>query len=196
MVIDIIFAIVAGYGFYIGFSRGIIKTVFTVISVIFGLIAAFRFGPFTTELLESTFNSDNPLMFLAGFLLAFVLTMIVIRMLARGIEGILENANINIINQAAGGILTAGAMVLLYSVMLWFGDKSHMINEEAKDESMTYTYIQHFPEQVWKVGKQLRPTFENFWDHSIDFMDELEDMSLERSESDTKIFDIEDDEGN
>ena len=193
MVIDVIFAIVAGYGFYIGFSRGIIKTVFTVISVIFGVIAAFRFGPFMTEVLESTFNSDNPLMFLAGFLLAFVLTMVLIRMFSSAIENVLESANINIINQAAGGILTAGTMVLIYSVMLWFGDKSHLINNEAKRESMTYDYIEHFPEQVWAVGKQLKPTFENFWDHSIDFMDELEEMSLQRSE-DSEIFDIEEDE--
>lgn len=193
MVIDVIFAIVAGYGFYIGFSRGIIKTVFTVISVIFGVIAAFRFGPFMTEVLESTFNSDNPLMFLAGFLLAFVLTMVLIRMFSSAIENVLESANINIVNQAAGGILTAGTMVLIYSVMLWFGDKSHLINNEAKRESMTYDYIEHFPEQVWAVGKQLKPTFENFWDHSIDFMDELEEMSLQRSE-DSEIFDIEEEE--
>ena len=190
MVIDIIFAIIAGYGFYLGFSRGIIQTVFNIISVIFGLMAAFRFGPYTTNILESTFNSDNPMMFIAGFLLAFVLTMMVIRMLARGIEGVLETTNINFINQAAGGILTAGGMILVYSTLLWFADASHMLNEDAKKQSMTYDYIDEFPTTVWAMGKQLRPTFEDFWDHSIDFMDKLEDMSLERSESKPIIRDI------
>jgi hypothetical protein len=55
---------------------------------------------------------------------------------------------------------------------------------------MTYDYIDEFPTTVWAMGKQLRPTFEDFWDHSIDFMDKLEDMSLERSESKPIIRDL------
>ena len=159
-------------------------------------MAAFRFGPYATEVLESTFNSDNPMMFIAGFLLSFVLTMMLIRMFARGIEGFMETTNINIINQAAGGVITAGGMILVYSTLLWFADASHMLDEGAKRQSMTYDYIDEFPTQVWAMGKQLKPTFENFWDHSIDFMDKLEDMSLERSESKPRIIDYDDEETN
>ena len=194
MVIDIIFAIVAGYGFYLGFSRGIIQTLFGILSILFGLLAAFRFGPFATNVLESTFNSNNPMMFIAGFLLAFVLTMVLIRMFARGIEGVLETTNINILNQAAGGILTAGGLILVYSTLLWFANASHILNEDAKKQSITYQYIDEFPTKVWALGKQLKPTFEDFWDHSIEFMDKLEDMSLERSESKTKIIDYDDED--
>ena len=193
MVIDIVLLIFAGYGFYLGFSRGIIKTVFTVLSYVFGLMAAFKFTPPMTKFLENTID-DNPLMFVAGFLLSFVLTIILIRMLARGIEGLLETANINFINQAAGGVLLAVVMILVYSMVLWFGDRSHILDESTKEESMTYSYLETFPEQVWHVGKILRPTFEEFWDASVDFMDRLE-QNADRSEPNTRIFDIEDDEG-
>ena len=47
---------------------------------------------------------------------------------------------------------------------------------------------------VWSLGERIKPTFEEFWDHSIDFMDKLEDMSVERSESDPSIYDLPDDE--
>ncbi|MCP3932959.1 MAG: CvpA family protein [Bacteroidetes bacterium] len=196
MVIDIIFAIAAGYGFFIGYTKGIIKTVFTILAFGFGLMAAFKFAPAMTNFLETAFNSDNPLMFIAGFLLTFVLTMVFIRLIARGLEGILKTANINIINQIAGGVLLSGMMILLYSVLLWFGDKSHLVNDKTKEDSFTYEYIKDFPTQVWAAAETLKPTFEEFWDHSVDFMDKLEKMSkegVERSESDAKVYDIEED---
>jgi uncharacterized membrane protein required for colicin V production len=192
MVIDIIFMIFAGYGFYLGFSKGIIKTLFTVLSFVFGIIAAFKFAPAATNFLETAFNNENPLMFLAGFLMAFVITMIVIRTLAKGIEGVLKTANINIINQIAGGILLAGLMILLYSMLLWFGDQATLIDNEAKDQSFTYDYIEHFPGKVWTTLEYLQPTFKEFWEESVDFMDRLQEKSMEQTEGEVNIFDFDD----
>ena len=194
MIIDIIFAILAGYGFYLGFSKGIIQTVFTVLSVTFGLMAGFRFGPQMTKFLETVFNDANPLWFIAGFLLSFVLTMVLIRLFASGVEGLLQSANINIINKVAGGILLAGLMILMYSMILWFAESAHLIDEATEAQSLTYDYLEEFPTTVWTLGERIKPTFEEFWDHSIDFMDKLEDMSVERSESDPSIYDLPDDE--
>ena len=194
MIIDIIFAILAGYGFYLGFSRGIIQTVFTILSVTFGLMAGFRFGPQMTKFLETVFNDNNALWFIAGFLLSFVLTMVFIRLLARGVEGILQSANINIINKVAGGILLAGIMILIYSMLLWFGEKSHLVDDTTKAQSLTYDYLEEFPTTVWALGERIKPTFVEFWDHSIDFMDKLENMSVERSESDPTIYDLPEDD--
>ena len=178
MIIDIIFFIVAGYGFYLGFSRGIIKTIFTSLSYFIGLIAAFKFSPSATKLLESFF-SPHPLMFVAGFLLSFFLTMVLIRMLARGLEGVLESVNINIINQIAGGTLLAGVLVLIYSTILWFATASNLISQSARQESRTYVYLEKYPEQAWKFGALLWPTIVDFWDYSVNVMDDLQQLSQE-----------------
>ena len=178
MIIDIIFLIVAGYGFYLGFSRGIIQTIFTVLSYFIGLIAAFKFSPSATRLLESFF-SPHPLMFVAGFLLSFVLTMVLIRMLAKGLEGILVTVNINIINQVAGGALLAAVLVLIYSTILWFATASNLISPAARAESRTYTYLEKYPEQAWNLGAMLWPTVVDFWDYSINVMDDLQQLSQE-----------------
>lgn len=193
MVIDIIFAAAAIWGFYLGFSRGIIKTIFTILSVVFGLMIAFRFGPDITVLLERTV-SDNALMFIAGFLLTFVLTMVGIRLFANFLEGALESANINFINQIIGGFFMAGLIVLVYSMLLWFGDRSRLIEDATKAESISYAYLEQYPEQVWKWSGKARPVIEDFWDHSLEFMDRLDKAKVEREESDPYIYDIPDDE--
>lgn len=194
MVIDIIFLIVAGYGFLIGFTRGIIKTIFTILSFLFGIIAAFKFAPAATNFLETAFTSTNPMMFLAGFLLAFFFTMLLIRLISRGFEGLLRTANINVINQFLGGMLMATIMVFLYSLLLWFSDKARLIDESSKENSFTYAYIDGFPQTVWGVIDYVSPSVKRFWDESIDFMDRLEEMSVDRTEGDPNIFDIEEED--
>lgn len=189
MVVDIIFVIVLLLGFYTGFSRGIIQTVFTVISLIFGLMAAFKFAPATTQFLETTFNNDNPLMFIAGFLLSFAVVMIFIRMIARFLEGLLQTANINFINQIAGGILLGGISILLFSVLLWFGDQARMIDPQTKTDSYSYPYLKEYPAHLKDLTVRLKPVFYNFWEHSMDMMDKLEQISIEQTEN-TEVQDL------
>lgn len=189
MAIDIMFGIMVLIGFYIGFSRGIIRTVFVVLSLVFGLMAGFKFaGPMTTFLKQST-GQESPLMFAAGFLLSFAIVMILIRMIAKGLEGILQTARINIINQIMGGMLTSFVMILLYSFLLWFAEQSHMIAPETKRASVTYVYVKEFPGQAQQVFVRIKPLIKDFWDQSMDMMDQLEEMGVEKTTNE-EVYDI------
>lgn len=195
MIIDVLFLITAGYGFYMGFSRGIIKTVFTILSVMIGIIAAAKFGPSMTDFLESMTDSRSPLMFVAGFLLTFVVTMVLIRLIANFMEKALESANINIINQAAGGIVMASIFTALYSTLVLFGDRSHIVENDTKDQSFTYPYLVEFPGKISVAVKKVWPVFTDFWDHSVDFMDRLEKFDVEKTESE-QVYDVDDNDNN
>jgi len=194
MVIDILCVVFALYGFYLGFSKGIIETFFSIVSILFGVMAAFKFGPKVTEVLQTTFSNPSPLMFLAGIVITFTLTMVLIRMFAKGLEGILKTANINIINQIFGGALLSGLMILVCSVGVWFADKSSIIDHSTKQESLTYEFLEPFPGIVWNFGNQLKPVFKEFWAHSLDVFDRIEDMSVERTESNPSVYDIPDED--
>ena len=192
MVLDAFFFIIAGWGFFVGFSRGIIKTIFTLLSVIFGIIAAMKFGPATTRFLETAFDGDDKWLFFAGTLLSFVATMVLIRMTANGLENLLESANINIINKFAGGLLFAALLTLMYSITLWVGKQAHVVTEKTTADSMTYAYLEQFPGKMRQVYDYISPSFKEFWDEAIDAMDSLQE-TVERTESDPAIYDIPDD---
>jgi membrane protein required for colicin V production len=192
MIIDILFLLVAGWGFYQGYSRGIIKTVFTAFSIVFGLMIAFKFTPAAIRFLETAFHSDSALNFIGGFLLVFILTMIIIRMAAQFIEKMLQTANINFINQAAGGILLAALHTLVYSLLIWFGDQSHIITAENSKGSMTYEQLRAFPSKMKGVYEYIKPGFQDFWHESVRFIDRMEDKSLKETEQQPTIFDIPD----
>ncbi|HKK75284.1 MAG TPA: CvpA family protein [Saprospiraceae bacterium] len=193
MWIDIVLLVVAGLGFMVGFSRGIIKTIFVILSYGLGIVAAIRFTPSMTNLLKQVTGEQSALMFIAGMILSFTITMLVIRLFARGIEGMLQTANINIINQAAGGALTASVAILVYAVLLNFIIASSPQGErEITEGSSTYTYIKEYPELVWQVAKELKEPAQKFWDYAIDMMDQVEDIT-ERADSENYFYDIEED---
>lgn len=193
MVIDVIFLIVAAWGFYIGFSRGIIQTVFTLASIVFGIIAAFRFAHAAEDFLRTAISDESPLLYPAGWLLVFVLTMIIIRLIANALEGLLESANINIINKFAGGVLFGSLLILMYSMILWFGNKSHVLTVSSTQQSFTYPYLREFPGQMRTVYDALAPGFRDSWDRAMEAMDRLdEDINVHRNESEPAIYDIPD----
>ena len=192
MALDIITLLVVILGFYMGFSKGIVRTIFTVLSFALGIVAAFKLATPMTNFLADLTGSTSPLLFIAGALLSFVAIWLFLRLIARTIEGFLETANLNFINQILGGLLMTVLMMHLYSFILVFFDKSGVITNEIRQESKTYAYVQKFPETAKVVYSYIEPTVRDFWDETVAFMDQVEDMNVERDDSDPNIFDIED----
>ncbi|MGK0365301.1 MAG: putative membrane protein required for colicin V production [Saprospiraceae bacterium] len=189
MVIDVILIIFAIYGFWVGFSRGIIGTVFTILSYAFGVLAAMKLSPSITRLLEEQFGA-NPLWFIPGFLLTFIGTMMLLRFIGRSLEGILKSININIVNQVMGGTLSAAFMILIFSVLMSFAEASKMVDNNTIQTSMSYPYVKEFPKQIKVVYEKAKPVFLTFWDESTEFMDRVEEMT-EKTDGNPDIFDIE-----
>ena len=61
MYIDILCLAATAYGFFLGFKEGIVNTVFRTLSIFIAIMAAFKFSPYMTEMLEKGFEFDNPL---------------------------------------------------------------------------------------------------------------------------------------
>jgi membrane protein required for colicin V production len=164
MAIDLICGLIAAYSFWQGFNRGIVTTIFNLLAYVFGLVVALKVTPFTTELLEGLFKTDNPLMFIAGFLANIFVVVFVLRQAAKGIENVLNFAHLGTINKILGGALSAGIGVLIYSVIVWFGVKSHMLNDVLIADSRTYKpLLEPLPPRAKDMAYRLKPVAEEGW---------------------------------
>ncbi len=170
MIIDLLFLLVAGFGFFRGYNSGILRTVFWGLSILIGLFVAMRYSVPFSNALQRIFNVEHSFMFIAGFLLAFIISMFLIRMIARIIEKLLENLNINIINKLAGGVVFSTFTILIYSLILWFLVQANMISETKRSESFTYPFLETFPEQSRELIKKLEPVLRDFWQTSGEAM--------------------------
>ncbi|MTB49426.1 CvpA family protein [Lewinella sp. W8] len=190
MVIDIICLIFAAYGFWIGYSKGIIATVLTLVSYVFGVLAAMKFGPIMGDQLVGWFPAIGASgSFLLGVILVFFLTLVLFKIVAKGLTSFLETVNINFINQILGGILSGLFFVFIFSGLVYFGDQTRIITDEHKAKSITYPLLEKMPDFVIDRGKSLYPVFRDFYDKAVDAMDRLRD-NVDQGESDS-IFDLE-----
>lgn len=192
MSIDVIVLAVFVYGFWQGYTRGIISTVFNIFAYIFGAMLAFKMAPTTANVLERLFHSENPSLYLAGIVLNLVVVMIIMRQAAKGLEGIFEAVYLGMLNKIAGGFLTAGTLILAYSVILWFLVKVQFLGPSSVAESRTYPYLETMPGKAKNIAVRFKPLFQDFWGTSVNWMDRLEQYGIKQTETKPKVYEIPD----
>lgn len=166
MWIDITFLTIAGFAFYKGYHAGIIKMVFTIVSILIGLLIAMRFAAEVTGGLQRVFNTQHPLLFLVGFLVTFLLVMWLVRWLARKLEDFLETIKLNFINELQGGILYAILATIILASALGLINRAGLISTESREKSMTWPLLEIVPGQAQVVYTKLKPVFNKFWNDS------------------------------
>ncbi len=200
MIIDILFVGILVYGFYTGYANGIIKTIFTVISIAFGFLIMVNFSEKMTEFLISITNYKNGIMPFIGMAVTFLITMIILRLIGRQIENIFRDANINIINQIIGGAVMAVLFTVVFSVILVFLERARLLSDQV-ESSKSYPILQEVPDKANVVWVKIWPQVEDFWFYITDAIDGLNNNSIEENihiddngGEDFKIRDIGDDE--
>jgi uncharacterized membrane protein required for colicin V production len=193
MSIDIVFIAVFGYGFWQGYSRGIIGTLFNAAAYIFGVVLAFKTAPVTVNIIERLFNSNNPTMVLAAFIVNLVFIMFIMRQAAKGMESAFEAAYLGVINQTLGGALMGGLAVTIYSVLLWFLVKVQFLETTTIEQSRTYPFLKELPGRARSVVVRLKPLAEEFWASSMDMMNRIEKYGVDKTEDKSRIIEVPDD---
>jgi membrane protein required for colicin V production len=193
MIIDVLCLGAAGYGFMMGFKEGIVNSIFRFLSMFIALMAAFKFSPYVTEVLEKAFEMYNPLMFIVGFIVVFFVVMWILRFVGELLTQGLEFAHINFANQLIGGFILAFIFVVLYSLLVWFADGANILSNQTKNESRTYVYLTPLPQKTFAFVGDVRPIFSKFFKETNRVMDEVQRARVERKESKTDIYDIQED---
>ncbi|MBK8079042.1 MAG: CvpA family protein [Saprospiraceae bacterium] len=177
MILDVFVAIVVSLGFYLGYSRGLIKTVFDSLSLIIGILAALKLSPIVINILQSFLKISPAMTFLLGVVITFIGVLALIRFFGKKIESALEAVNINFINKIAGGVLQSLFFAYLLSLAFWLLSTIKVLSPEVQKASMTYSLLEPLPEKGKKVFVSLRPVFQGFWDKTIEAMDNIKGKS-------------------
>jgi membrane protein required for colicin V production len=189
MPIDLVFLVVLFYGFWKGYNRGIISTVFSLGAYIFGFILAFKITPTTTNILEAMFHSTNPIMFLAAFAVNVLFILFIIRMAANSAETVFQAAALGIFNRFLGAMLVGAFSVLIYSILIWFLVKIQFLNEATVVESRSYPVLKEMPGRAKAIATRFTPFLKDVWGTTINWMDRLQSYGMEKTEGPSKIYD-------
>jgi len=175
MFLDIITCLLIAFGFYQGFTRGLIKTVFASFSLLIGIVAALKLSSIVITILQNTFSANPAILFVAGFVLTFIVVMALIRFVGTRIEKLMENLKVGGVNKLLGGALLGMFYAVLISYGVFLMDKVSLISEEVKTASFTYPYLEPLPQATQGIGEAVRPLFTDFWDKLMVTMDTVKE---------------------
>lgn len=175
MIIDLFLIIVMAYGFYVGYNQGIIKTVFTILGASFGILASLRFTPAVTRFYHDIFNQNNPLWIVVAFATTFIISLLLLKLMGKGIESVMEKVHLNFVNQVIGGSVLALIAAFFYSLIIWFVVESVLTpDSEAVKSSKTYPFLKNYPGKIWKGVIQLEPLVGEFREFSEEIFNKVE----------------------
>ncbi len=174
MFVDIFCVLILAFGFYMGYSKGIIKSFFGILSIFIAILVTLKFSFIGINLIEKLTGLDARLSILLGLLLCFLLIVFAIRLIGRGFEKVLETAEINFINKLIGGTVSALIGLMLYSSAIWFFDRLHLISEDTRTNSICFPTLQSMPEKTKWIWSKAKPLFTEFWDKTQQALDEFD----------------------
>ncbi len=180
MIIDLIVALIAVYGFYMGYSKGIIKTIFSILAIMIGLLVALKLSPFVIGFLEGLFDKQNSIIFIAGFVLTFAIVLFLIRYTGKNLEDVFKAIKLNFLNKIAGGALLSLLFIVGLSYVVWFTDRTHLIGEQTKASSITYPMLITMPQRSSKMVEKVKPFFSEFWNKTVEVVEGIKDKGEEQ----------------
>lgn len=180
MILDIIVGIILAFGFYVGYSRGLIKTVFDTLSLLIGIVAALKLSPIAINIVDSLLSAKPAISFVIGIVLTFLIVMALIRFIGKKLEDLFKAINLNFVNQLAGGVLQSLFFALLISLGLYLLDNLKLLQEESKQESISYSMLEPLPRKSQDVFEKFKPMFKGFWEKTVETMDEIKERAEEK----------------
>lgn len=142
MGIDLLIVLLLLASIYLGYQRGLILAVFSFVSIWIGILLAFKCSALVAGWLGQRVSVSDRWLPILSFVLVLLAVVIVVRLGAKALEGMLELAELGTVNRLAGSLLyllltlsLCGALVL---GLQWAG----VLSEEDSRESLFVRGVQ------------------------------------------------------
>ena len=145
-IIDIIILIFAGLMVILGFRKGLIISLATLVALVLGIYLAVHFSNFAADFLKSNFDTSATYLPVLSFSITFLVVLIGVLFLGKLIEKVVKTVGLGFLNHLTGAILGLVKSVLILSVAFWViamadpGEK--LITPKAKHGSLFYKHIE------------------------------------------------------
>lgn len=196
--IDIICLLVMLYGFYVGYSRGIIGTATSIIGYALGIILSYKAIPLTKTMLETITGQNHPMMAVGAFVVNIIIVFFILRAVSGSLVALLTAVRLDLANKMLGAIFMSLFSALIFSVLLWFAVQARFVSQEILSGSRTYEgFLEEMPRRARRAIIWMKPFLTEAWDDSMDWMNKLEDYGQERAADPTqpRIYELPDVEG-
>lgn len=154
-IIDILILLLAGLLVFNGVRKGLIISLATMISLVLGVWAAHHLSSYMGRFLENQFHPSGNWLNVLSFSLTFLVVIVIVLLLAKGLEKVVNLTGMGLFNHLAGGLLGLVKALILASVLIYIintaDQKQKLITPPMKAKSFSYHYVEMVFPALMKV---------------------------------------------
>jgi membrane protein required for colicin V production len=173
--IDIIFAITAIIAIIKGIRKGLVVALFSIIAYIIGLAAALKLSAVVALYLQKNVSVSGKWLPVLSFAVVFLVVVILVNWGGKFIEKTFEMAFLGWANKLAGAALYLVLYIIIFSILLFYANKIHLLQPETFQTSIAYPYIKPWgPAAIDNFGKII-PFFKDSFTSLENFFQNVSD---------------------
>ncbi len=177
MLIDIIFLLLMVYAIFKGITKGFIVAVFSFFAFYIGLAAALKFSAVVAEHLHEKFAVTSYWLPLICFALVFIGVVLLVRLGATVLKKISGIVLLGWLDSVAGILLFGVMYLMIYSVILFYATRTHLVSEPMQKASATYFFIGPIGPQVIEFLGNIIPFFSDMFSQLTGFFEDVANRS-------------------
>lgn len=158
--VDIILLIPIAWGAFMGFRKGLVLELASLVGLVLGIYGAIKFSDFTAEKLVQHVEITQEWLGLLSFLITFIIIVFAVFILARLLDKALKLVALGTVNRLLGLLFGALKFAIIVSTAMYFfqniNAKFQFTEESFTQESVLWSPLQ----QVVSPFKELLQDFE------------------------------------
>lgn len=163
MFIDIACLLLLIMAIFKGLRNGLIIAIFSFLAFVIGLAAALKFSSLAAEYIGANTNIGQRWIPFLAFVAVFLIVVLLVRLGAKALEGVMEMAMLGWVNKIGGIILYAFLYLFIFSIIIFYADQLNLIQEHTLAVSVTYPYIKPLGPKVINTLSYILPFFKNMF---------------------------------
>ncbi len=140
--VDIIIIVPLIYAAWVGFKKGLVIEVFTLLALLVGIYAGIHFSDWTSGLIKDNMDIEGKYLPVVAFTLTFLAVGAMVFFAGKMIERMLKVVNLSPLNKAFGLLFGLIKMVYTLSILIilleTYDERGDFIPEDIKSESLLY----------------------------------------------------------
>ncbi len=177
MIIDVIALILVVMAIFKGLRNGFVLAVFSLLAFIIGLTAAMKLSAVAAEYIGENVNVSQRWLPVIAFAVVFIIVVILVRLGAKAIEGVLRVAMLGWLNRLAGVVLYVLLYLFIFSLFLFYAEQLNIIKPETTEASVTYPFIHALGPVVTNALGAILPFFKGMFAELESFFDNVGDKN-------------------
>lgn len=171
--IDIVFAILIIIAIIKGLRKGLVVALFSIVAYIVGLAAALKLSAAVAIYLEKNVSVPGKWLPVISFALIFLVVVLLVNWGGKFIEKSFEMVFLGWANKLAGAAIYVALYMIIFSVILFYAEKIHLLQPEAFNKSVTYPYIKPWGPVVIDSFGKIIPWFKDMFTSLENFFENI-----------------------